>query len=206
MTVGQNSRHNHSAIIRTADGAGNLLEHDHLDIRPRVSGTTYVGHTEYKVSDVDTWSRIAWAKLGDSKLWWVIADLSDVVDPYDDLHPEPQLEYRTQLGANYVVGTSTYMQLVKSKGIEMGQLLQIDHLASTATMQVQVVAVDTTLHRLAVRVVSSSNLSGGTTLLAATSRVSEVQRAERRLIVPNYNQMAMTALDFGNQITKLEGV
>lgn len=78
-------------FIEVADPAsGKLTRPAYPDIRDRVT----------EVSDDDSlvtadgsrrWPHYGLSGLGDARDWWVVADLSEVVDPFEDLIPGAEL-------------------------------------------------------------------------------------------------------------------
>lgn len=197
MSVGRNSRHNHGAIIRT-EGANGLLEPDHLDIRPRVTLRNLSGVGEVQVTESDTFASLAHRRLGDSKLWWVIADVSDVVDPVRELHPEPEEVFITQLAEDWEDASAPAVFRDVRK-VELGQTLFLENLLDETRVEVTVLARDPETSAVSLRV-----LSGDLPVAAVASRV--VLRRERAasLLVPSFDKTQMGPLDFGNRIQTLE--
>lgn len=87
--LSEDSRFNYSPKIRVinADGTDHENERVHLPYpREVVVGVTRPDLAEYVVQAGDTWSNIA-ARFfrGRSDLWWVIAEFTNVLDPFSEL-------------------------------------------------------------------------------------------------------------------------
>lgn len=53
--------------------------------RPPLDTSHRAGDIYYTVQSGDTLQSIAWKKLGDVKLWWVVAEFNGIKDPFEDL-------------------------------------------------------------------------------------------------------------------------
>lgn len=67
-----------------------LTEKPFVDLLDRVT-TTAFDDQGILYDTVDDWAGVAFRYLGDAKAWWVIADLSDVIDPFSELEEGKQL-------------------------------------------------------------------------------------------------------------------
>jgi len=202
MTIGRESRYNYSAIMRVTDAAGFLVEREHLDIRQTLVNIIHADNQEYTPSDKDTWSRIAWRKLGDGRRWWIIADYSQILDPFTELRSPVKYKYVTQLTANIAGSTSiSQFTVAHPKKVRRGDVLKLEDLNVTnlVSMEVPVLSVNETTG-----VVQCSPVQSPATGIPFTlSRVSRVYRDQVRLIVPSPNRALFDALNFGNPINTL---
>lgn len=85
MAIPQNSRLELTDIISVVDPVtGDLTQPPYMDLRQRV---TKVDPTDsfVTVTDGKSWANIGQEKLLDARAWWVVADLSDVIDPFTEL-------------------------------------------------------------------------------------------------------------------------
>lgn len=83
--INANSRYLLTDTVRVLDPVeGTLTQPEYVDLRSRVSeqasDDVYV-----TVDDVLDWAHLGVNYLGDAKHWWVIADLSGIVDPFAEL-------------------------------------------------------------------------------------------------------------------------
>jgi hypothetical protein len=86
------SRLNLAPIIEYVDPvSGKLLRHHYVDIRDRVT-TTSDDDMFSTSTDARQWPHLGLQYLGDARNWWVIADLSNVVDPFDALESAAEAE------------------------------------------------------------------------------------------------------------------
>lgn len=87
-TIGQFSRINRTSIINYRNFTGSLLRAPFIDLIYRIDRVQYSGNLYvYFLRAGDTWYNIANKLFKNSKLWWVLADLSDVVDPFTEFFP-----------------------------------------------------------------------------------------------------------------------
>lgn len=202
MTVGKNSQYNYSAIIRIRNAAG-LIEPPHLDIRPALTRIFYSDNTEYTPSGDDNWSRVSWKTLGNGRFYWIIADFSQVVDPFLELRPIQKTSYLTQLTIALGLGDVGVRQITvaRSKGIKRGMLLEIRDLdpANAVSVQVSVLAVNYVTHAVTVTAFTTP-ITG---IPTALSRVSRVYTKAVQLSVPTPSRAFFEALDFRNPLNTL---
>lgn len=59
--------------------------------RPTLDTSHRAGDLFYTVQPGDTLQSIAWRKLGDAKLWWVVAEFNGICNPFGDLEPGTEL-------------------------------------------------------------------------------------------------------------------
>lgn len=86
--ITQYSRINRTFIIHYTDLIGNLLRSPYIDLIYRLEKEQYSGNLFlYQVRIGDNWFNAARKLLKNSKLWWIMADLSDVVDPFTEFIP-----------------------------------------------------------------------------------------------------------------------
>ena len=79
------SRNQLTAVVTIVDPVtGEPIAPSYLDLRPRVTDFD-PGDRFITVDQASTWANIALANLGDARHWWAIADLSNVVDPFEEL-------------------------------------------------------------------------------------------------------------------------
>jgi len=91
MAITRNSRYQLTSIIQVTDPvSGQLVKPEFPDLRQRIS-TKSTDDTFITASAAKQWSHHGLEELGDARHWWVIADLSDVVDPFEELVPGKQL-------------------------------------------------------------------------------------------------------------------
>ncbi len=86
-----NSRNSLTSVVRIIDPVtGNLTQPAFLDLRPRVTETAI--DDRFVVADASKmWPHHGLKELGSARHWWVIADLSNVIDPFAELVPGKQL-------------------------------------------------------------------------------------------------------------------
>jgi hypothetical protein len=85
MAIPKNSRLELVTVIELVDEvSGELTQPAYLDLRQRV---TKVDPTDsfHTVTDGDSWGTLGLRRLLDARAWWVVADLSDVIDPFTEL-------------------------------------------------------------------------------------------------------------------------
>ena len=82
-----NSRNTLTDVVQVTDPiSGQLTQPEFVDLRSRVTSTG-VDDRFVVVSSAMNWANIALSQLGDARHWWVIADLTGVVDPFNELNP-----------------------------------------------------------------------------------------------------------------------
>lgn len=85
--IDERSRLTLTSFIKILDPvSGNQVKPIYPDLRPRVTETAADDQLRV-VTDATQWSHLAQRALGDARFWWVIADLSHVVDPFADRIP-----------------------------------------------------------------------------------------------------------------------
>lgn len=82
--ITENSRNTLTSVVRVLTPTGRLLKPEFVDLRQRVSGLASDDRTVV-VDDSMSWASLALDRLADGTFWWSIADLSNVVDPFDEL-------------------------------------------------------------------------------------------------------------------------
>ncbi len=203
MSVSARSRYNYAVRVRRVNSAGALIEFERYDIRPTLVRIVHADNTEYIPQNDDNWSRIAWKTLGDGRLYWIIADFSQVVDPFTELMPETKTSFMTQLSADLLAGTRTQATIVRTKGIQRGMRLRLQDLdpANPNSADVSVMDVNKTTGVMTFSPVTVP--TGG--IPAALSRVSRIYERKPRLVVPTVHRALFEALDFDNPLNTLVG-
>lgn len=202
MSVSQLSPYNYSAIVNVVDLEGNLIEHEHLDIRPRLVRVKHSDNMQYVVKPADNWSRISWKTLGNGRFYWIIADYSGVVDPFKALKKEETIEYVTQLsGSNLNPGTYTQISVVRSKRLSRGMVLRIEDINVVNRLSYDVVV--RSVEGTTVYLDTGFTIPNPKILAVSTSRVSIVDTKSISLIIPSPNRAFFEALDFGNSLNVL---
>lgn len=85
MSVKVNSRNTLTDVIEFVNAATrSKIGHTHLDLRQRVISQG-ADDKHLTVTAVHSWPGMALSHLDDPTAWWVIADMSDVVDPFLEL-------------------------------------------------------------------------------------------------------------------------
>lgn len=200
--IGSLSRYNYSSIVQVIDSTGQLAEREHPDIRPQLQNIVHSDNQEYTPSDTDNWSRIGWRKLGDGKHWWIIADYSEVIDPFTELRSQERLKYATQLSVAAPVATMiTEITVVRPKEVRRGDVLRIEDLdpAHAVSFDVTVLSTNETLGT--VQFAPTMTPAGGVPILL--SRVSRVYRDNIRLVVPSVHRAYFEAMNFTNPLNTL---
>jgi nucleoid-associated protein YgaU len=86
--IGKDSRFNATVVLRIVDNAGNQVESARLHLpysRESVINVSPSDLQDYPVQEGDTWHSIAARTLkGRSDLWWIIAEFSNVLDPFKE--------------------------------------------------------------------------------------------------------------------------
>lgn len=202
MSVGRESRYNYAPTIRVTDAAGFLVERLHLDIRPQLVNVIHPDNVEYTPSENDTWSRIGWRKLGNGRRWWIIADFSQVIDPFKELKPTTKYKYVTQLSVNVpAASTITSITVTNAKKVKRGDSLRLEDLdqAHLVSLDVFVLAVNETTNVVTLSPIATP--AGG--IPFALSRVSRIYKDTLRLVIPSANRAFFEALNFGNPLNVL---
>lgn len=85
MTVKSNSRNKLTEVVAVVDPVlGTLVRPEFVDLRPRVQVFSE-DDQEVTVTSAMSWANLADRKLGDGTLWWIIADLNNIIDPFEEL-------------------------------------------------------------------------------------------------------------------------
>lgn len=73
-------------ILVPLNSIGRSSEPAYLDLRTPVSEK---GDDDrfFLVASGDSWGSLAFKYLGDARAWWVMADLSEIIDPFTELSP-----------------------------------------------------------------------------------------------------------------------
>lgn len=207
--IGRFHGNNYSAVIRNVDEFGQQVEYDYLDLRPRLVDIKHPDNSQYVPQEDDNWSRVAWRFLGNGRYYWIIADYSQVLDLFEELGPIVVERARTQLSANLTAGaTITSALVVRGRELQRGTTLRIWRGDNSASLDVRVSAVDPTTAKGLVgecRVTFPSPVvvPGGPGILAVGSRVTEVMRQDRPLVIPSVTRALFNAMDFGNPMNTL---
>ena len=91
MAITKNSRYQLTAVVQIIDPvSGNLTKPEFMDLRQRVTAKAN-DDVFVTASSAKQWSHHGLEELGDARHWWVIADLSEVIDPFEELVPGKQL-------------------------------------------------------------------------------------------------------------------
>lgn len=79
----ENSRYAYTAIIQIVDAVTGLAKQPaYMDVRERI--TALAADDKYiMVAQTHTWARLGLEFLLDARAWWAIADLSNVIDPFE---------------------------------------------------------------------------------------------------------------------------
>lgn len=86
MTVSANSRNFLTTIVQIVDPiTGEAVKPAYLDIRQRVTATANDDRFIVPTDAFNEWSNLGLNYLRDASAWWIIADLSGVVDAFGDL-------------------------------------------------------------------------------------------------------------------------
>lgn len=87
------SRNTLAAVIEIVDDQGNVVVPARIDIREGINSSKLSDLKQTNAKQGDTWGLLGLNLLGDARHWWVIAELSGVLDPYEELIPGLQLQY-----------------------------------------------------------------------------------------------------------------
>lgn len=79
-----NSRFRRSVAILVQDANGVPTRRMYLDLWPRFRRVEFEDDAIYRLQDGDTLHKLAHRYLGDSNLWWIIAEVNRLVDPWAD--------------------------------------------------------------------------------------------------------------------------
>lgn len=92
--ISSNSRNRLTVVVEQVNAAGRQVKPPFVDIRTRVDKTA-ADDTFITVRSSSSWARHALRQLGDARHWWVIADVSGVVDPFAELERGGKLRVPT---------------------------------------------------------------------------------------------------------------
>lgn len=201
MSLSTNSRFRFTVSVRRIDIQGRIVEPLHFDIRPRLVRKNSADNREIVPSSSDTWSRIAWRTLGDGRLYWIIADMSNVVDPFADLHPKETLDFLTQLSAGLGAGTQTQITTSDPRRVTRGMKLRIEDLDPANLISVDVVVLTTNLTTGVVTFSPTDVPAPG--IPSALSRVSRLALEDVRLTTPSISRAVFESLDFNDPLQTL---
>lgn len=199
MSIGLESRNQYAAIIRTVNNAGALIEPDHLDIRPTLVAIVYPDNQQVIPQQTDNWSRLAWQKLGDGRRWWIIADASQVIDPFLDLSPQQQTNAITQLAVNVPAGHITQITVKSTTPLSRGMTLFVEDLNPANRVNFTTTVLD---YNATTRVV---NIQGVTApaIPFALSRISQIVTQGVSLVCPSVQRAFFEFQQFSNPLNVL---
>ncbi len=84
MSLRSNSRNLLTQVVAVVDPVlGTLVRPEFVDLRPRVELISEDDRI-VTVNASMTWANLAARELGDANYWWTIADISGVVDPFEE--------------------------------------------------------------------------------------------------------------------------
>ncbi len=79
------SRFNNATLIVMLDDRGHTIRRPYLDRLRRLRVRQYIDDSEYRPVAGDTWQNIAFRAYGDARLWWILCEWNNVVDPWTEL-------------------------------------------------------------------------------------------------------------------------
>jgi len=98
--ISRNSRLQLTTAVQVVDQyTGEPTQPAFMDLRQRVTATD-PSDRFVQATDADSWGTIGLNQLLDARAWWVVADLSDVIDPFTEL--ETGHRYRAPSAARYL--------------------------------------------------------------------------------------------------------
>lgn len=197
MSVGRNSRNNYTAIIRVVNSEGESVEPDHLDIRPRLRLARAADDMVVIPSADDNWSRIAWRTLGDGRMWWIIADMSGVIDPLSELQRPITPLYVSELAESVAAGRLTSLRVKHPRAIRRGFRIRVEDMTAGVSVDTTVIGMSSSSGILHVEAVDSPALD------AETSRVLHLVQPTQGLVVPSASRAVFEAMNFGNPLNVL---
>lgn len=199
--IGPESRYNYAAIMRVVSNNGFLVEREHLDLRPTLVTTVHPDNQQFTPAKGDTWSRIAWRRLGNGRRYWIICDYSGIIDPFSELRPRKKYRARTQLTVNVSAGAVNTITVGSLRGIRRGSTLLIEDLnpANLVSFEATVLATNATTN--VIQLTPATCPAGGVPF--ALSRVSEVYEETITLTCPSINRALFNVLDFANPLNVL---
>lgn len=85
--INQFSRINRTFILHYTTLIGTYIMPPYVDVLYGLNRVEYTGLFAYSLKLQDDWHTLAYKFFKNGSLWWVIADLSDVLDPFSALIP-----------------------------------------------------------------------------------------------------------------------
>lgn len=202
MAVFRNSRYNFAPIVRVVNATGHLIEREHLDLRPTLVRIAHSDNLEIIPNSGDNWSRLAWRALGDGRLYWIICDYSQIIDPLSELKPATKTKYVSQLLATIPAGAEVAQITVDyPKNIKRAMRLRLEDLDPAHAVSVETHVLDVNETTGVVTCQAFTPPAGG--IPFALSRVSRVYEEGVRLTVPSASRALFEALDFNNPLNIL---
>ena len=96
MAILTNSRNSLTDVVTTTNPiSGQPAKPPFVDLRQRVT-TTAPDDKVFTVGAHHNWATLGSSLMGDARFWWIIADLSGVVDPFTELKPGVQMRSPSQ--------------------------------------------------------------------------------------------------------------
>lgn len=80
------------AEIRVVDASGVLTEPAFLELPKAPEVRSYPTNRTVVVAAGDTWFSLSFEFLGDARHWKILADFSDVIDPFEEFEPGDLVE------------------------------------------------------------------------------------------------------------------
>ena len=89
--IGPKSRNLLTNVVRVVSTTtGQLTQPEFVDLRQRVS--SFANDDVFVTADgASRWANLGFDRLGDAGAWWVVADLSQFIDPFEELTTGAQL-------------------------------------------------------------------------------------------------------------------
>lgn len=79
------------AELRVVDASGVLREPAFLELPFPPGDRKYQTNRVHVVSAGETWFSVAYRRLGDARHWKILADFSDVIDPFEEFEPGDEI-------------------------------------------------------------------------------------------------------------------
>lgn len=188
--------------MRVTNSAGFLVEKEHLDIRPTLVAIIFPDNQQVTPQSTDNWSRISWRRLGDGRYWWIIADFSEIIDPFSELIPTTQNQYLTQLSVNVPAGPVNQITVADPSVIMRGTSLLVENL-DPAHPQSFTCAVNDSNLTTGIVTLSGAVVVPAPGIPFALSRVSQVVQGKVSLTVPSAHTAQFSSLNFSNPLNVL---
>lgn len=195
--IGRQSRNNYAAIIQVLNSAGQLVEFSHLDIRPTLTNILQSDNVRFTPSQSDNWSRISWRRLGDGRRWWIIADFSQVVDPWIDLNQVTSYNYLTQLSADIPAGLINSFTVKDDSQIVAGMNLLVENLDPTDPVSFECNVTEVNTEAVVITPVTAPAIP------FALSRVSQIAVSSVQLTCPSVQRAFFESSNFDNPLNVL---